>query len=161
MAKGVTKLTGHVLRRPAHAAREQDDHDGAREAFEGALDRGLLDLPHGPTWMASLAWAADICAWLEDRLAAARLHDQLAPFASVMTCQYGPVGSARRPPLLRTLGRPDQAEQRLREAMALCERMDAQPFSPWRATTSASCSFPRPRAAALSTMCAPPPTSSA
>lgn len=40
----------------AHAAREQDDRDGAREAFEGALAHGLLELPRGPTWTMSLTW---------------------------------------------------------------------------------------------------------
>ena len=132
MAEGRTKLPAtfwpartFVVR--AHGARERDDRDGAREAFERALDEGLLDLPHGPTWMVSLTWAADICAWLEDRPRAARLYDQLAPFAGVMMYQYGPVG---RPVgrLAKTLERPDEAEQLLRDAVTLCERIDAQAF---------------------------------
>jgi DNA-binding SARP family transcriptional activator len=127
MAEGVTKLpvTFFVVR--AHAARERDDRDGAREAFEVALDEGLLDLPHGPTWTVCLTWAADICAWLEDRPRAASLYDLLAPFANVMTYQYGPVG---RPVgrLAQTLERHDEAEQLLRDAVALCERMDARAF---------------------------------
>jgi tetratricopeptide (TPR) repeat protein len=132
MAEGVTKLPAtffvaraHVVR--AHAARERDDRDGAREAFERALDQGLLDLPHGPTWMVSLTWAADICAWLEDRPRAARLYDLLAPFADVMTYQYGAVGRAVGR-LAQTLERHDEAEQLLRDAVALCERMDARAF---------------------------------
>jgi hypothetical protein len=77
--------------------------------------------------MVSLTWAADICAWLEDRPRAARLYEQLAPFADVMMYQYGPVG---RPVgrLAQTLERPDEAEQVLRDAVALCERMDARAF---------------------------------
>ena len=104
-----------------------DDRDGAREAFERALAPGLLELPRGPTWTITLTWAADICAWLEDRSTAARLLELLAPFADVMTWQYGPVG--RGVGLLDlALGRRDEAERRLREAVALCERMDARAF---------------------------------
>jgi hypothetical protein len=111
----------------AHAAREQDDRDRAGKAFERALEGGLLDLPHGPTWTISLTWAADICAWLEDRPRAARLYDLLAPFTDVMTYQYGPVGRAVGR-LAQTLERQDDAEQLLRDAVALCERMDARAF---------------------------------
>jgi DNA-binding SARP family transcriptional activator len=132
MAEGRTKLPAtfwpartFVVR--AHGARERDDRDGAREAFERALEEGLLDLPHGPTWMVSLTWAADICAWLEDRPRAARLYDLLAPFAGVMTYQYGPVGRAVGR-LAQTLERHDEAEQLLRDAVTLCERLDAQAF---------------------------------
>ena len=71
--------------------------------------------------------AADICAWLEDRPLAAPLYDLLAPFADVMTTQSGPVGRAVGR-LAHTLGRRDEAEERLRAAVALCERMDAHAF---------------------------------
>ena len=45
----------------------------------------------------------------------------------VMTYQYGPVG---RPVgrLAQTLERPDEAEQLLRDAVALCERVNARAF---------------------------------
>jgi hypothetical protein len=127
MAEGIANppATFFVVR--AHVARERDDNDGAREAFDGALARGLLELPRGPTWTVTLTWGADICAWLEDRATATRLYALLAPFASVMTWQYGPVG--RVVALLDlALGRRDHAELRLREAVALCERTDAQAF---------------------------------
>jgi hypothetical protein len=74
-----------------------------------------------------MIWAADICAWLDDRSTAMRLLELLTPFAGVMTWSYGPVG--RGVGLLElTLGRRSQAERRLREAIALCERMDARAF---------------------------------
>jgi hypothetical protein len=127
MAQTVTNVppTFFVVR--AHTARERDDRHGAREAFEGALAHGLLEMPRGPTWTMTLTWAADICAWLEDRPRAARLHDLLAPFADVITWQYGPVG--RSVGLLDlALGRRNEAERQLRAAVALCERIDARVF---------------------------------
>jgi hypothetical protein len=127
LAEGVTRVPATLWVVGAHAARERDDRDGARAAIDRALGQGLLDLPHGPTWTISLTWAADICAWLEDRALAARLYDLLAPFADVMTYQYGPVGRAVGR-LARTLERPDEAERLLRDAVALCERLDARAF---------------------------------
>jgi DNA-binding SARP family transcriptional activator len=127
MGQGITNLppTFFVVR--SHAARERHDRDGAREAFERALSKGLLEEPRGPTWLISLTWAADICAWLEDGPRALLLLELLAPFSSAMTWQYGAVG--RVVGLLeRTLGRADEAERLLRAAVALCERMDARAF---------------------------------
>ena len=92
MAEDVTNPPATFFVVEAHVARERGDHDGAREAFDGALARGLLELPRGPTWTVTLTWAADICAWLEDRSTATSLCELLAPFANVMTWQYGPVG---------------------------------------------------------------------
>jgi DNA-binding SARP family transcriptional activator len=127
IAQDVTNLppTFFVVR--AHAARERDDRAAVREAFERALALGLLEMPRGPTWTVSLTWAADICAWLDDRSTARPLLELLTPFAGVMTYQYGAVGRAVG--LLElSLGRRSQAERRLREAIALCERMDARAF---------------------------------
>jgi hypothetical protein len=127
MGADVTNVpaTFHVVR--AHAARERDDRAAARQAFDAALAQGLLELPHGPTWAMTLAWAADICAWIEDRATAAALVEQLAPFSDVMTWQYGPVG--RGTALLDVLlGHRAEAEARLRDAALLCERIDARAF---------------------------------
>ena len=127
MAQRLTNPPATFFIISAHAARERHDYDGAREAFDGARSRGLLELPRGPTWTVTLTWAADICAWLVDRSTAASLCELLAPFANVMTWQYGPVG--RGIALLDlALGRRDQGERRLREAIALCERTDARAF---------------------------------
>jgi hypothetical protein len=71
--------------------------------------------------------AAEICAWLDDRERAAALHELLAPFAHVVTWQYGPVERLLGR-LAATLGRHDEAEQRLRAAVAVCERIDAHAF---------------------------------
>ena len=127
MAEGVTSLPPTFFVVKAHAARERDDRDGARQAFSDALAPGLLELPRGPVWTISLIWAADICAWLEDCARAAQLYDLLAPFPNVVTWQYGPVG---RPVagLARLLGRGHEAEQLLRDAVSLCERIEARAF---------------------------------
>jgi hypothetical protein len=125
MAQGVTNPPATFLVVRAHVARELRDYDGARAAFDDALARGLLELPRGPTWTIALIYAADICTWLEDRSTATRLYELLAPLANVMTWQYGPVG---RGVALLDLARRDQAECRLREAIALCERMEARAF---------------------------------
>jgi hypothetical protein len=75
----------------------------------------------------TIAWAADICAWLDDRPTAAALLDLAAPLSAVMTWQYGPIG--RGAGLLRALlGQPAAVERSLRAAVALCERMDARAF---------------------------------
>jgi DNA-binding SARP family transcriptional activator len=127
MAQAITTPSPTFFIVNAHTARERGDHDGVQDALERALARGLLEMPHGLTWAMTLTWAADICAWLQDRAVSARLLDQLAPFADVMICQSGPVG--RGVGLLeQALGRPDQAQQRLRDSIALCERMDARAF---------------------------------
>jgi hypothetical protein len=111
----------------AHAARERGDRAGARDAFAQALTGGLLELPRGPAWAVTLAWASDICAWIEDRATAAALLDLATPLGGVMTWQYGPV--ARGAGLLQALlGRPAAAERSLRASVALCERMDARAF---------------------------------
>ena len=108
-------------------ARERRDRDAAREAFEGALAKGLLELPRGPTWTITLIWAADVCAWLDDRARAARLYELLDPFAEIITWHYGPVGRAVGR-LAATLERREEAERRLRAAVTVCERIDARAF---------------------------------
>jgi hypothetical protein len=123
----VTKLPPTFFVARAHAARERDDREAARDAFERALALGLLEFPRGPTWATTVTWAADICAWLDDRSSAKRLLEQLTPLAGVMTWAYGPFG--RGVGLLElALGHRSQAERRLRDAIALCERMDARAF---------------------------------
>lgn len=127
MPVGVTNPPPTSLVVQAHAARERDDRAAVGEAFESALALGLLEIPRGPPWTVTLTWAADICAWLDDRSTAMRLLELLTPFSGVMTWPYGPVG--RVVGLLElALGRRTHAERRLREAIALCERMDARAF---------------------------------
>ena len=167
MAQGITNLppTFFVVR--AHAARERHDRDGARAAFERAISKRLLEYPRGPTWLISLTWAADICAWLDDGPRARRLLDLLAPFSDVMTWQYGPVGrvvgllaagartagrgratAARRSCALRAHGRtslPRHGPTRPRRAVAPIPRGPPAPRPGARCRRRAR--HPRPRQA--------------
>ena len=92
-----------------------------------AVARGLLQAPRNFAWGTTMIGAADVCAALADRSLAAPLYELLAPCADVMIAQAGPVDRAAGR-LALTLGRRDEAEDRLRAAVALCERMDARAY---------------------------------
>jgi hypothetical protein len=109
----------------AQLARARNDRGAAAAHFARAVDRGLLATPRGQPWAWILTSAADVCAWLEDAPIASRLHGLLAPCAGTMMPITGPIGRAVGA-LANTLGRPDEAERRLRDAVALCERMEAE-----------------------------------
>jgi DNA-binding SARP family transcriptional activator/tetratricopeptide (TPR) repeat protein len=109
----------------AQLARARNDRDAAAAHFARAVDHGLLAAPRSVPWAGTLTSAADVCSWLGDGPTAAQLHALLAPCAGTMMPTTGPIG---RPvgALARTLGRHDEAEQRLRDAVAQCEAMGAE-----------------------------------
>jgi DNA-binding SARP family transcriptional activator len=111
----------------AQLAWEAGDAITAQGALERAFTHDLLDHPSGAAWASTLLWAADLCADLEDQARAADLYELLAPRGDAMIVTAGPVA---RPlgRLARTLGDRDEAERRLRHAMAICERMDARAY---------------------------------
>jgi hypothetical protein len=106
---------------------ELGELDAARGAMASAVDAGLLQAPRSFSWGTTMLGAADVCASLEDRMLAARLYDLLVPCAGVMVAQAGPVDRAAGR-LAHTLARPVEAEEHLRAAVALCERMDARAY---------------------------------
>ena len=106
---------------------ELGELDAARGAMASAVDAGLLQAPRSFSWGTTMLGAADVCASLEDRMLAARLYDLLVPCAGVMVAQAGPVDLAAGR-LAHTLARPVEAEEHLRAAVALCERMDARAY---------------------------------
>ena len=106
---------------------ELGEPDAARAAMADAVAAGLLQAPRSFAWGTTLIGAADVCAALEDRTLAAPLYELLVPCADVMIPQAGPVDRAVGR-LALTLGRRDEAEDRLRAAVALCERMDARAY---------------------------------
>ena len=106
---------------------ERGEMEVARDGFEAALTGGLDRAPRGLGWAGTMIWAADVCEQLGHEAGAARLYDVLAPFAGVMISHAGPMsGTLGR--LALTLGRADEAERHYREAIALCERMDARAY---------------------------------
>jgi AAA ATPase domain len=109
----------------AQLACELGDLDAARGALAEAVARGLLDAPRTLGWTTTMTGAADVCAALDDRAVAAPLYELLAPCADVMSVHAGPLGLAVAR-LALTLGRRDESEDRLRAAVALCERMHAR-----------------------------------
>jgi len=111
----------------AQLAWEIGDPATARRALSDAVDAGLLQAPRSFAWGTTTIAAADVCAELEDRSLAAPLYELLSPCAGVMIAQAGPVDRAIGR-LALTLGRRDEAEDRLRAAIALCERMDARAY---------------------------------
>jgi hypothetical protein len=111
----------------AQLACELGDPGVAGSALAEAVARGLLEAPRTLGWTTTMTGAADVCAALEDRAVAAPLYDLLAPCADVMSTHAGPLGRAVGR-LALTLGRRDEAEDRLRAAVALCERMDARAY---------------------------------
>ncbi len=129
------RLTAGVLTGPersawsyvseAQLAQARNDRDAAAAHFARALERGLLAMPRGVPWAGTLTCAADVCSWLGDVRSAERLHALLAPCAGTMIAVTGPIGRAVGA-LAHTLGRPAEAERRLRDAVALCDRMDAE-----------------------------------
>ena len=106
---------------------ELGDLDAASAAMASAVDAGLLQAPRSFAWGTTTIAAADVCATLEDRPLAARLYELLAPCAGVMIAQAGPIDRAAGL-LARALGRRAEAEERLRAAVALCERMNARAY---------------------------------
>ena len=107
-----------------------NDRDGARQAFDTAFTGGELGVPSGFSWQSTLIFASDVCATLADQARAAQLRDMLEPEAGTMSITTGPVDRALGR-LAFTLGHRDEAEHRMREAVALCERMDARAFLAW------------------------------
>ena len=106
---------------------ERGDREAAVAALDAAFAEGLDRAPRGLAWPSSMLWAADVCDQVGHERGAARLHALLAPFEQVMICYAGPVSGALGR-LARTLGRADEAERHYRDAVALCERMDARAY---------------------------------
>jgi hypothetical protein len=111
----------------AQLACELGDPGAAGSALAEAVARGLLEAPRILGWTTTMTGAADVCAALDDGALAAPLYDLLAPCADVISLHAGPLGRAVGR-LALALGRRDEAEDRLRAAVALCERMDARAY---------------------------------
>ena len=102
--------------------------DLARAAFapEAAVD--FADFPFDQVWLACMALFSEGAVALGDSGAQATLYERLVPFADLHAAA-GPVfyGSIQRPVgrLAASLGRPDEAEDHLRRALAEHRRIGA------------------------------------
>ncbi len=106
---------------------ELERFERARAAVDLALAQDSIAAPRGLAWSATMVWAAYVSNWVGHEAAAARLYDVLAPFGGIMVASAGPMAGALGR-LALTLGRTDEAERHLRDAVALCERMDARAY---------------------------------
>src|SRR6185369_11969326 len=116
----------------AHECCETDRMAGARAAFAAMRGRGF-EVPVNWVWPATMSLLAEVCAYLEDAVAAAELYPQLLPVAD----QVGTVvilincfGSLHFPAglLASCLRRWEEAERHFEGALAMNERIEARPW---------------------------------
>ena len=112
--------------RVAHAicSVEVGELDAPRALLGEAIDRGIDAIPHDFIRSTSLLGYAILALDLEDAAAAAVLLEAIEPFADEVSCNgvtsQGPV-AAYAGKLLTLLGRYDEAEDRLLDALATAE----------------------------------------
>ncbi|HEX6705729.1 MAG TPA: AAA family ATPase [Albitalea sp.] len=107
--------------------------DDAREVFEGLAARGFAGVAHDAIRIASLAYLAEVCAWLDDAARAATLAELLRPYAErnivfgAHTASFG--AAARLLGMLATTRRAwDEAERHFEFALALDARSGGRPW---------------------------------
>ncbi|MFL5868960.1 MAG: ATP-binding protein [Thermoleophilaceae bacterium] len=106
----------------------------ARTEFETVGAGGWTDLPRDSAWLLTMCRAADTCARLGDRAAAAVLYDLLLPFGerNVVLGRVASItiGSAARHlgQLATTLGRLDEAAGHFEAALEMNGRTGARPW---------------------------------
>ncbi len=110
--------------------------DLARAVFEPEAAADFAEFPFDEIWLACMALFSEGAVALGDARAQATLYDRLVPFADLHAAG-GPIfyGSMQRPVgrLAASLGRPEEAEDRLRRALAEHRRIGA---SFWLARTA-------------------------
>jgi DNA-binding CsgD family transcriptional regulator/tetratricopeptide (TPR) repeat protein len=113
--------------------RELGARDDARRIFEGLAASGFADIPHDAIRTASLAYLAEVCAWLGDRERAPLLLRLLAPCAErniVFGAHTASLGAAARllGLLQATLQRWDEAQRHFEFALLLDARSGGRPW---------------------------------
>jgi DNA-binding SARP family transcriptional activator len=110
---------------------DQGRLDEARTAFAETMRLAAIKSPRHETWSSALVLLSDVVGVLDERVAAQELFAMLRPFGGMMTwnttCTFGPFDLALGRLAVAT-GDRDEAERRLRAAIALCERMGAEAF---------------------------------
>jgi class 3 adenylate cyclase/tetratricopeptide (TPR) repeat protein len=119
----------------ALARAEAGMHEQALEVLAVDAELDFSGLPYDSNWLAGMAIYAEACALLDDRRAAAALHELLAPWIDHVAFNSATTwGLVERHVgnLERVLGRYEEAEQSLRRA---AERHAAMGAPLWRART--------------------------
>ncbi len=107
--------------------------DEARRIFDGLAANGFGDIAHDAIRSASLAYLAEVCAWLGDRERAPPLLRLLAPYAErniVFGAHTASLGAAARllGLLQATLLRWDEAQRHFEFALLLDARSGGRPW---------------------------------
>jgi tetratricopeptide (TPR) repeat protein len=104
----------------------------AREQFATLAAGEFRALYRDNEWLLGMSLASEACALLGEEAAAETLYEQLVPFAGrhAIGQVEGSMGAVDRylGLLARTMGRSDEAEGHLTEAIRLNERMGARPW---------------------------------
>ena len=121
-SEAASELRSYAGFRPALVVTclEAGDLDQARSVFaDDATDR-FESYPHDMVWLSCMALFAEAAIRLEDRDAASALHEKLSPYGDLHCCgapiYYG-LADRMIGNLAGFLGRPDEAESRLRHAL--------------------------------------------
>ena len=107
----------------------------ARREFIALATHDFADLPRDQAWLVSIAFLAQVCAFLADTQHAATLYEFLQPYRR-LTIVGGNIGTAicigaasRYLGLLAaTLPQWEEAEQHFRDALAMNTRLGARPY---------------------------------
>lgn len=111
---------------------EIDQPDRARQQLEILAMADFAHIPRDVFWLCTVCLTAEACAYLEDQPRAARLYDQILPYAerNVITGLPCSMGAAAHylGRLATTLGRWPEAVRQFESALALNTRMQARPW---------------------------------
>jgi class 3 adenylate cyclase len=114
----------------------------ARREFEALAVDDFASIRRDVLWLLVVAYAAEVCAILEDVRRAEILYPMLLPHAgrNIMVLAAACNGSASRPlaMLAATLGRFEEAERHFDDALASSQRMESPPLA-----ARAECDFAR------------------
>lgn len=112
---------------------ELGDRDQSRTVFEHLAANGFAAMPQDAVRMASLAYLAEVCAWLGDSVRAATLFELLLPYAGrnlVFGAHTASFGAAARllGLLAATQQRWDVAQQQFEHALQIDQRSGGRPW---------------------------------
>jgi len=135
---------------------ESGNSHGARQELDRLAAQNFGGLPRDGTWLSAMAHLADVCVELQDAGRAAMLYEQLRPYADrtvVVSFAYACDGALTRHlgRLATVLGRWEEAEHHLADAIARNTDMGARPLAALAQCAYAELLLRRPAAGDLET----------